>query len=110
MNKCSCVVVVMKERVLLGNLSCPCDRFVVAWSCCYCKYTFLRTFPACNQSPRLCPEAGSTQKVKYKIGRYIHVLIDFSLTVKAVTLIFISGRCSASPSAKQEKSGSIIIW
>ena len=35
------------------------------------------------------------------------VLIDFSLTVKAVTLIFISGRCSASSSAKQEKSGSI---
>ena len=36
-----------------------------------------------------------------------HLLIDFSLTVKAVTLIFISGRCSASSSAKQEKSGSI---
>ena len=34
-------------------------------------------------------------------------LIDFSLTVKAVTLIFISERCSASSSAKQEKSGSI---
>ena len=35
------------------------------------------------------------------------VLIDFSLTVKAVSLIFISGRCSASSYAKQEKSGSI---
>ena len=35
------------------------------------------------------------------------LLIDFSLTVKAVPLIFIYGRCSASPSAKQEKSGSI---
>ena len=35
------------------------------------------------------------------------VLIDFSLTVKAVKLIFISGRCSASSSAKQEESGSI---
>ena len=34
------------------------------------------------------------------------VLIDFSLTVKAVTLIFISGRCSAG-FAKQEESGSI---
>ena len=43
------------------------------------------------------------------INRTKVVLIDFSLTVKAVTLIFISGRCSASPSAKQEKSGSIII-
>ena len=40
----------------------------------------------------------------------VKVLIDFSLTVKAVTLIFICGRCSASSSAKQEKSGSIIIW
>ena len=35
------------------------------------------------------------------------VLLDFSLTVKEVILIFISGRCSASSSAKQEKSGSI---
>ena len=29
----------------------------------------------------------------------IYVLIDFSLTVKAATLIFISGRGSAIPSA-----------
>ena len=35
------------------------------------------------------------------------ILIDFSLTVKAVTLIFISGRCSAISSAKQWKSGSL---
>ena len=34
-------------------------------------------------------------------------LIDFSLTVKAATLIFISGRGSAISSAKQGKSGSI---
>ena len=34
------------------------------------------------------------------------VLIDFSLTVKAATLIFISGRGSAISSAKQGKSGS----
>ena len=34
-------------------------------------------------------------------------LINFSLTVKAVTLIFISGRCSTISSAKQGKSGSI---
>ena len=34
------------------------------------------------------------------------VLIDFSLTVKAATLIFISGRGSAFPSPKQGKSGS----
>ena len=37
----------------------------------------------------------------------VGVLIDFSLTVKAVTLIFISGRGLASSSAKQEKSGFI---
>ena len=35
------------------------------------------------------------------------VLIDFSLTVKAATLIFIPGRGSAILSAKQGKSGSI---
>ena len=35
------------------------------------------------------------------------ILIDFWLTVKAATLIIISGCCSASSSAKQEKSGSI---
>ena len=34
------------------------------------------------------------------------VLIDFSLTVKAATLIFISVRGSAISSAKQGKSGS----
>ena len=39
------------------------------------------------------------------------VLIDFSLTIKAATLIFISGRGSAISSAKQGKSRSIfIIW
>ena len=35
------------------------------------------------------------------------ISIDFSLTVKAVTLIFISGRGLAISSAKQGKSGSI---
>ena len=37
------------------------------------------------------------------------VLIDFPLTVKAATLIFISGRGSAIPSAKEGKSGFIYI-
>ena len=36
-----------------------------------------------------------------------NVLLDFSLTVKAATLIFISWRCSAISSAKEEKSGFI---
>ena len=35
------------------------------------------------------------------------VLLDFSLTVKAATLIFISGRVSAISTAKQGKSGCI---
>ena len=35
------------------------------------------------------------------------VLLDFSLTVKAATLIFISGRGSATSSAKEGKSGFI---
>ena len=35
------------------------------------------------------------------------VLIDFSLTVKAATLIFISGRGSASSSATEGKPGCI---
>ena len=34
-------------------------------------------------------------------------ILDFSLTVKAATLIFISGRGSAISSAKQGQSGSI---
>ena len=39
--------------------------------------------------------------------RLIYILIDFSLTVKAVTLILISGRGSAISSAKEGKSGFI---
>ena len=35
------------------------------------------------------------------------ILIAFSLTVKAATVIFISGRGSAISSAKQGKSGSV---
>ena len=35
------------------------------------------------------------------------ILIDFSFTVKAATLIFISGRGSAISSAKEEKPGFI---
>ena len=38
---------------------------------------------------------------------FMFVLIDFWLTIKAETLIFISGRGPAISSAKQRKSGSI---
>ena len=37
----------------------------------------------------------------------IIILLDFSLTVKAATLIFISGRGSAISSAKEGKTGFI---
>ena len=36
-----------------------------------------------------------------------HIILEFSLTVKAATLIFISGRGSAISSAKEGKSGFI---
>ena len=39
-------------------------------------------------------------------GKLTCILPDFSLTVKAATLIFISGRCSAI-SSKEGKSGFI---
>ena len=39
--------------------------------------------------------------------QWLNVLLDFSHTVKAATLIFISGRCSAILSAKEGKSGYI---
>ena len=41
------------------------------------------------------------------VTHFIKVLIDFSLTVKAATLIFIPGRGSTISSAKQWRSGSI---
>ena len=48
--------------------------------------------------------------VAMMLGIYndVLLLIDFSLTAKAVTLIFISGRVSAISSAVQGKSGFIL--
>ena len=48
-------------------------------------------------------------KIKFQVILvfYQTILIDFSLTVKATTLIFISGRGSAISSAKEGKSGFI---
>ena len=40
-------------------------------------------------------------------AKYLSVLISFLFTVKAATLIFISGRGSAISSATEGKSGSI---
>ena len=44
---------------------------------------------------------------KTKIRKSEVLLLDFSLTVKATTLIFISGRGSAISPAKEGKSGLI---
>ena len=44
---------------------------------------------------------------QYCLQYWNMLLIDFSLTVKVTTLIFISGRGLAISSAKQGKSGSI---
>ena len=46
-------------------------------------------------------------KTPNKIFEPTVVLIEFSLTVKAATLIFIPGRGSAIPFAKEGKSGFI---
>ena len=43
----------------------------------------------------------------FELGQYSPILLDFSLTVKAATIIFISGRDSAISSAKEGKSGFI---
>ena len=48
-----------------------------------------------------------TARANFKRVKPNQILIDFSLTVKAATLIFISGRGLAISSAKQGKSGSI---
>ena len=55
-------------------------------------------------------EQGCTINGAYYAGeleRLCQVLLDFSLTVKAATLIFISGCGSAISSAKEGKSGFI---
>ena len=42
-----------------------------------------------------------------RLPTYVQILLDFSLTVKTATLIYISGRGPTISSAKQGKSGSI---
>ena len=49
--------------------------------------------------------SSGSKALNYGMG--LHLLIDFSLTVKAATLIFISGRGLAISSAKEGKSGFI---
>ena len=49
----------------------------------------------------------ANHKLYVTFEKLVHVLLDFSLTVKAVTLIFISGCGSAIISAKEANSGFI---
>ena len=48
-------------------------------------------------------------KLRFVISS-VYILIDFSLTVKAATLIFISGRGSAISSAEEGKSGLNLLF
>ena len=55
----------------------------------------------------MCTICITCTKFTFLIFDYILVLLDFSLAVKAATLIFISGRGWAISSAKYGKSGFI---
>ena len=57
----------------------------------------------CDSSYQTFPVQASTEMST----SHYYILIDFSLTVKATTLIFISGRGSTISSAKEGKSGFI---
>ena len=80
----------LKIRLHILILVYPCQNVTLL------KITFLSSF----YFKVIFNDSGST-------CRYDYVLLDFSLTVKAATLIFISGRCSAISSAKEGKSGYI---
>ena len=66
-------------------------RFIVCWMSGKHNQVLVNTF-----CPMLCHK-----------NKILSVLIDFSLTVKVATLLFIPGSGSAISSAKQGKSGSI---
>ena len=63
----------------------------------------------CQHVPGPSDDIEGMPPLHLSVGEEYHntVLIDFSLTVKAATLIFISGRGSAISSAKEGKSGFI---
>ena len=68
------------------------------------KFIRLCSAPSRQSIPCSSTEKWDTDKL---IKAQTKILLDFSLTVKAATLIFISGRGSAIPSAKEGKSGFI---
>ena len=77
----------------------PNDSYIMSMP----KYGKDRLF---NASSWALLKSVSTYHIKI-ISSFKQVLLDFSLTVKAATLIFISGRGSAISSAKEGKSGFI---
>ena len=72
-------------------------------------YAELKSNPLYTSDSKLCTLANSEypDEMSHYVAFHQGLLIDFSLTVKVVTLIFISGRGSAISSAKEGKSGSI---
>ena len=75
----------------------------VQYNYCVCKYSV---------NPSNCSSNAANDSAHYSLTtRYILIkfciLLDFSLTVKAATLIFISGCGLAISSAKKGKSGFI---
>ena len=75
----------------------------------FCHYIINNTFLTIvlRQKQNRKPERKFGKARYNNTLKTIKVLLDFSLTVKAATLILISGRGSAISSAKEGKSGSI---
>ena len=70
-----------------------------------CPTVWIQIRPDILLGQTVCKDYQQTTLVDKELS--IHILIDFSLTVKAATLISISGHGLAISSAKQGKSGSI---
>ena len=70
-------------------------------------YSIDATFLRLMFSRFKCMTLYSTQMLRYMIQFVSLILLDFSLSVKAATLIFISGCGLAISSAKEGKSGFI---
>ena len=72
-----------------------------------CQTVWIQIRPDNNVGPDLDLNCLQMFSADYTSRRELLILLDFSLTVKAATLIFISGCGSAFSSAKEGKSGFI---
>ena len=82
-------------------------------SCKAARNSFLLIRPDLSTSMSLKASSRAeidSERVQLFAFIYLFILLDFSLTVKAATLIFISGCGSAISSAKYGKSGFIYMW